>query len=117
MANHPEKKNPLAPSPGSAPLWHGSGTGAPGHLLKSSQHITALVWRVGSMANHKLAGTHHELTHRRAHQSQASKGWAVHLPHNASSSLEAAMDMEGGLGGPRKQGTQGHGTEVSRADG
>lgn len=69
------------------------------------------------MANHKLAGTHLELTHRTAHQSQASKGWAVHLPHNASSSLEA-MDMGGGgLGGPRKQGTQGHGTEVSRPDG
>ena len=118
LANHPEeKKNPLVPSPGSVPLWHGVGLGH--HAISSSlaSISTALVWTVGSVTNHKLAGTHLELTHRRAHQSQASQGWAVHLPHNASSSLEAAMDMEGGLGGPRKQGTEGHGTEVSRPDG
>lgn len=42
---------------------------------------TALEWTVGSVTNHKLSGTHLELTHRRAHQSQASQELEQSISH------------------------------------
>lgn len=50
------KQKGLGASPGTAPTVAWSGSGAPGSLLKSSQHILALVWTGGSaaiVANHK----------------------------------------------------------------